>query len=162
MNAHWAFVEKLIHYLIDAGFDIELACDAVSRLQIDLPEVVDDLDEMVAHHGTQLIRSYDRVRTIIKPLFLKPHSPSLHRLNPNATSMFLNMACQHRVTGEEDLTREELTELQYIFNLRWEADRRAIKRWQEAAPGRELVWPDHTDLLVWLLDQLEEATARKP
>jgi hypothetical protein len=155
MNAHWDFIERLIYFLIDAGLDVELACDVVGRLQIDLPEGVDDLDEMVASHAIQLLRSYDRLRAIIKPLFLRPYGPSLSRLNPTATSMFLNMACQHRVTAEEDLAREELTELQYIFKLRWDADRRAIKRWQEAAPGRELVWPDHTDLLVWLLDELE-------
>lgn len=40
------------------------------------------------------------------------------------------------------------------FDLRWNADMRAIKRWQ-AATGRELVWPDHADLCVWLLEQLD-------
>lgn len=40
------------------------------------------------------------------------------------------------------------------FNLRWDADRRAIKRWQ-AATGNLLVWPDHADLCVWLLKRLD-------
>lgn len=44
------------------------------------------------------------------------------------------------------------------FNVRWEADMRAIKRWQEAT-GRKLVWPDHADLVVWLLEQLEGRNA---
>jgi hypothetical protein len=48
----------------------------------------------------------------------------------------------------------EIKELQQSFDLRWKADMRAIKRWQEANPGKELVWPDHADLCVWLLDQL--------
>jgi hypothetical protein len=39
------------------------------------------------------------------------------------------------------------------FNLRWKADMRAIKRWQEAHPGNELTWPDHADLCVWLLEE---------
>lgn len=42
------------------------------------------------------------------------------------------------------------------FDLRWNADQRAIKRWQAAAPAgedRSLTWPDHADLVVWLLEQ---------
>src|ERR1035437_7587040 len=34
-------------------------------------------------------------------------------------------------------------DLQATFDLRWKADMRAIKRWQAAHPGKELVWPDH-------------------
>jgi hypothetical protein len=44
------------------------------------------------------------------------------------------------------------------FNLRWNADMRAIKRWQDAT-GQTLTWPDHADLVVWLLEQLEPASA---
>lgn len=43
-------------------------------------------------------------------------------------------------------------ELQATFDLRWDADRRATKRWQ-AATGRDTIWPDHADLCVWLLEQ---------
>src|SRR3954464_8079772 len=43
---------------------------------------------------------------------------------------------------------EEMTQ---TFNMRWEADMRAIKRWQAAHPTQALVWPDHVDLTVWLL-----------
>lgn len=48
-----------------------------------------------------------------------------------------------------------LNEMQASFDLRWEADMRAIRRWQAAHPGRDLVWPDHADLVVWLMEQLE-------
>jgi hypothetical protein len=51
--------------------------------------------------------------------------------------------------------KEDRDELQQGFDLRWAADMRAIKRWREAAPGRELTLPDHADLCVWLLEQLE-------
>lgn len=47
----------------------------------------------------------------------------------------------------------------HSFALRWNADMRAIKRWQ-AATGRELVWPDHADLCVWLLEQLDAVEAK--
>lgn len=46
-------------------------------------------------------------------------------------------------------------ELQASFDLRWQSDMRAIKRWQEAHPGNELVWPDHADIVVWLLEELD-------
>ncbi len=44
-------------------------------------------------------------------------------------------------------------------DLRWNADMRAIKLWQDRT-GKTLVWPDHADLCVWLLDQLDRANAR--
>lgn len=50
--------------------------------------------------------------------------------------------------------QEEIEDLQRTFDLRWQADMRAIKRWQEANPGNDLTWPDHADLVVWLLEQL--------
>lgn len=51
--------------------------------------------------------------------------------------------------------KEERDELDYSFHLRWRCDLRAIERWQQAHPDRDHVWPDHTDLLVWLLEQLD-------
>jgi hypothetical protein len=51
---------------------------------------------------------------------------------------------------------QEETEAQHhSFLIRWKADMRAIDRWQAAHPGNDLVWPDHADLVVWLLEQLE-------
>ena len=37
------------------------------------------------------------------------------------------------------------------FDLRWKADMRAIKRWQAEDESRELTWPDHADMVLWLL-----------
>lgn len=48
-----------------------------------------------------------------------------------------------------------LAEMQATFDLRWAADMRAIRRWQEAHPGNELVWPDHADMVVRLLEELD-------
>lgn len=47
--------------------------------------------------------------------------------------------------------RDEFTEL---FEVRRDADRRAIVRWQEAT-GRKAVLPDHADLCVWLLNEVQ-------
>jgi hypothetical protein len=49
----------------------------------------------------------------------------------------------------------EVSEMQASSDLRWKADMRAIKRWQKAHPGNDLVWPDHADLCVWLMEQLK-------
>lgn len=50
---------------------------------------------------------------------------------------------------------EDAQEMDASFNLRWEADMRAIKRWQKAHSGNERVWPDHADMVVWLMEQIE-------
>lgn len=50
--------------------------------------------------------------------------------------------------------RAELEEHKEIFDLRWNADMRAIARWREANPEKRFILPDHADLCVWLLDQL--------
>lgn len=50
---------------------------------------------------------------------------------------------------------ERTDEVERIFALRWKADMRAIEKWQ-AATGKTLVWPDHADLCVWLLEQNSE------
>lgn len=48
---------------------------------------------------------------------------------------------------------DELKDADMLVDLRHSADMLAIARWRQAAPGRELKQPDHTDLCVWLLDQ---------
>lgn len=50
---------------------------------------------------------------------------------------------------------DEIDERQASFDLRWKADMRAIKAWQAAHPGKERTWPDHADLCVWLMDEIE-------
>jgi len=53
-----------------------------------------------------------------------------------------------------ELTKE-LAERDASFELRWSADMRAIARWREESPvERDLFWPDHADMVVWLLGQL--------
>jgi hypothetical protein len=56
--------------------------------------------------------------------------------------------------GVERIVESE-RDLQATFDLRWKADMRAIKRWQAAHPGKENIWPDHADMVVWLLGEVE-------
>ena len=39
--------------------------------------------------------------------------------------------------------------------LRWQCYQRAVNRWQEST-GVEHVWPDGTDLVLWLMEQLDK------
>jgi hypothetical protein len=66
-----------------------------------------------------------------------------------------------QLTAELEERTEERDNLQVSFDLRWKADMRAIKAWQTAHPGSDLVWPDHVDLCLWLMEQLNKATGEK-
>ena len=61
-----------------------------------------------------------------------------------------------RLTTKADAEGARVIELEATFNMRWRADRRAIKMWHDSG-GDELTMPDHADLCVWLLSQLAEA-----
>ena len=55
----------------------------------------------------------------------------------------------------------ELRDHEQSFDLRWKSDMRAIKMWQEAHPGNDLVavsWagPSHDDLCVWLMELVND------
>lgn len=54
---------------------------------------------------------------------------------------------------------EDRDEMQELFDLEFEADQRAIKRWQEANPGNDLVWPDRANMVVWLMEQYAKTLA---
>lgn len=62
------------------------------------------------------------------------------------------------MTAADEIIQENEA-LKISFKLRWDADMRAIKRWQKET-GHELTWPDHADLVVWLLQKLEEEQKR--
>lgn len=57
--------------------------------------------------------------------------------------------------AEAERLRAEHAELESIFDIRHRADVRAIERWRDAAPGRDLKAPDHADMVVWLLSELD-------
>ena len=71
----------------------------------------------------------------------------------------LEAECE-RLRAAEAASRSVAERLQSTFNLRWDADMRAIKRWQAAHPGNDLTWPDRADMVVWLLDQSDAAFRR--
>lgn len=82
-----------------------------------------------------------------------PHSAPPEWLAPNAWGPAIAEVAAAALDDIKDQDRS--------FDLRWNADQRAIKRWQAAAPAgkdRSLTWPDHADLVVWLLEQLDRTT----
>jgi hypothetical protein len=64
-----------------------------------------------------------------------------------------------RLRAELATATAELDELQVVFDKTREANMRAIKRWQEVT-GRDKSWPDHDYLILWLLEQWDEARSR--
>ena len=56
--------------------------------------------------------------------------------------------------------KEIIKDYDFSFSLRWKADMRAIKKWQKKH-GKELTWPDHTDLCMWLMEQLDECRCKR-
>lgn len=54
----------------------------------------------------------------------------------------------------------ELADMNSVFQLRQAADMRAIKRWQQANPGNDLVWPDQVDLTIWLEEKVAACEAQ--
>lgn len=63
--------------------------------------------------------------------------------------------------GEIADLRRELAEYELSFDFNWRSRMEAIKRWQRAHPGKDLVWPDHTDLCVWLMEQFDQERERR-
>lgn len=62
----------------------------------------------------------------------------------------------HQQQEEIERLQAELAERDASFELRWSADMRAITRWRAEDPQpRDLIMPDHADLVVWLLKRLE-------
>lgn len=61
--------------------------------------------------------------------------------------------------AELEKALQEASEYQTTFNLQWQADQRAIKRWQAAHPGNDLTWPDRADMVVWLMEQYDLQSA---
>lgn len=61
----------------------------------------------------------------------------------------------HTLIAQRDSIRGELHDLEASLDMRWKADMRAIKMWQKKT-GRTLTWPDHADMVVFLLEQLDQ------
>lgn len=61
-----------------------------------------------------------------------------------------NLRLREYQTGDLEQTLADHGRQDHEFDLRWQADRRAIERWRGKHPGKELTWPDHVDLVIWL------------
>jgi len=60
-----------------------------------------------------------------------------------------------RMQKELDELKEEVADLNALFDIRYRAGQRAIKMWQKAT-GKTHIWPDYADLCVWLMKRLDE------
>lgn len=55
---------------------------------------------------------------------------------------------------------QELKEYEQLFDQRHATDIRAIKMWRKLHPRSKLIMPDHVDLVMWLMKQLETLTKK--
>jgi hypothetical protein len=107
-------------------------------------------DEMLPEHA---VRSDDEYRQLVNQ---ERHDEAIEGFMRGGDSRKeYDAAALKEVVDERD-------ELQELFDLQWAADQRAIKRWQAAHPGRGRIWPDRADMVVWLMDQHDKATAPIP
>ena len=58
----------------------------------------------------------------------------------------------------QDAQSARIAEQDYLLEMKWRAEDRAIKAWQ-AKTGEHLTWPDQAKLVEWLLDELHAARA---
>lgn len=67
--------------------------------------------------------------------------------------------CQHHwtVTSEcPKCLREELDEIEHVFEMQRAAEKRAEAMWCEGHPEREIVLPDRANLVLFLLKRIKE------
>ena len=64
------------------------------------------------------------------------------------------------VIAERDAARAEVAEVNEVFQMRWDADMRAVDRWRLANPGNDLVLPDHADLVLFLAAERDVLAAQ--
>src|SRR5438477_8321616 len=67
----------------------------------------------------------------------------------------VNLVDAEFIATRLDMYRKQAADYERTFNLQWDADQRAIKQWQEAHPGNDMVWPDRCNMVAWLLDKLQ-------
>lgn len=85
-------------------------------------------------------------------------SPSAIAKGSEAQIIFYLRDAQHDIAAlaaEVERQRTDIKEREQAFEIHWNATRTATKLWQEQHPGQEGTWPDHANLCVWLMGQLE-------
>lgn len=109
------------------------------------------------HKGSQLEKSQQALEAGTVPDFAGIHRNKRGGIENAAGREFHP---DEIVAGVKGL-QADIAELTRLFDLQWKADTRAIKRWQAAHPGNDLVWPDRADMVVWLMERFESNTTYK-
>lgn len=110
-------------------------------LQAKLEQVQSDLDESESEHDSVMdyARAVKGDRDVHSPYEVLDLVPKLRHQLAEA------LAAKEAAEKEVAEVKRDRDYLQSSADLRWDADMRAIKRWQQAHPGNDLVWPDHAD-----------------
>lgn len=101
------------------------------------------MTQHVAHRASDAVAQDNAREALIRATL---NIPGATTLGPGDTAFLLSRL---------DKARAENENLQRTFDLMWDADQRAIKAWQAANPGNEMVWPDRSKLIMWLLERYD-------
>lgn len=159
---------------LDRVTDREDECDGLNAridgLLIQLGEALKSIEFSKEWYGTKWKRLADYTRAHVTDeklshdifSILANGQPSVggDHYDPNEPSNWrdLNLMKFRAEAAEKELAKAkvDLAEMQATFDLRWNADRRAIERWRAEQPAeRELRSPDHADMVVWLMQQFD-------
>lgn len=120
-----------------------------------------DLVVIIKNIGDASRKLTDRMPTDIREGFINRQEANIDALVRQAYLEGFMRGGDSRKAYDEARVKEaidERDELQQCFDLQWKADQRAIKRWQAAHPGKENIWPDRADMVVWLMEQHDKAS----
>lgn len=100
----------------------------------------------------------DRMPTDVREKFINRQEANIDALVRQAyLEGFMRGGEARKVYDEARVNKaiEESDELEALFDMQWEADQRAVKRWRAAHPDNDMVLPDRADMVVWLMEQLD-------
>ena len=81
--------------------------------------------------------------------------------NPDAAVLRYKAIASKAIREQVEIRKEyesRISELEAVFDTKWDAEQRAIKAWQEKT-GKHMTWPDHAKMVEWLMDELDAARA---
>jgi chromosome segregation ATPase len=130
--------------------------DACDSLQAEIREVTQERDEA----REKLAQSQEyiaRGRSWNSPDSLLAEIDRIKRERDEVMSALREIKDKYGISDRHVMREKnaEIAELRATLNMRYDADQRAIRRWQAAHPGNELTWPDHADMVVWMLERCD-------
>jgi len=128
---------------------IDQRLDELKDLVAQIEHDRDSLREEIARLKT----GHDALKTEVERLTAETERPKAEAERMKAEA--------DRLKTEIDLLRTENAGLSKAIDLCWRADQQAIESWQKKT-GKTMPWPDRSDMVQWLIGQLDAKGAPSP